>query len=96
MTITTHSQLIEIVNSATGDLHLHIECPCGTQSVSFRITDEDDATLAEGVMDIEVDEHACYITELAWAILDDCYDSFATVTEYDSLTAGTNPQVLRA
>jgi catabolite regulation protein CreA len=96
MKITIHTELIEIINGATGELHLHLERPCGTQSVSFRITDEDDAALAEGVMDIEVDEYACYIAELAWAILDDCYDSFATVTEYDSLTAGTNPQVLRA
>jgi hypothetical protein len=94
MKITTHTELIEIINRATGELHLQLERPCGTQSVSFCITDEDDTTLAEGVMDIELDEYACHISELAWSILDDCYDSFATVTEYDSLTAGTNPQVI--
>lgn len=96
MKITTHSELIEIINRTTGELQLHLERPCGTHSVSFRITDDDDTTLAEGALDTEMDEYACYISDLAWAILDDGYDSFAKITEYDSITAGTNPQVIRA
>ena len=92
--ITTHADLLEIINAATGELQLHMERECGTHSVPFYIA-TDDEKVAEGVMDTETDDDADYTGELAWAILDDCYDSFATVTEYDSLIAGTNPGKIR-
>ena len=94
--ITTHAELIELFNEdAARELHLHTERNCGTHSVAFYISTEDDK-VAEGVMDTETDDEADYTSELAWAILDDSYDGFATVTEYDSLVAGTNPGTIRA
>lgn len=94
MKITTRSQLLEIMNSATGDLHLHVERDCGAHSVAFYISDGGEK-LAEGTMDTETDEDADYTSELASAILGDCYEGFATVTEYDSLVAGTKPGAVR-
>jgi hypothetical protein len=94
--ITTHADLIELFNEdTTRDLHLHMERDCGTHSVAFYISTEDEK-VAEGVMDTETNEDAEYTDELAWAVLDDCYDGFVTVTEYDSLVAGTNPGTVRA
>ena len=90
--ITTHSELIEVFNAATGELHLHLERECGTESVPFYIATGDEK-IAEGVMNTETDEDADFTGELARAMLD---DSFATVTEYDSLAASTNPGTVRA
>ena len=93
--ITTHTELIDVFNAATGELHLHLERECGTESVPFYITTGDEK-IAGGVMNTEIDDDADFTSELAGAILDDCYDSFATVTEYDSLAASTNPGPVRA
>jgi hypothetical protein len=94
--ITTHAELIELFNEdITRELHLHIERDCGTHSVSFYISTKDEK-VAEGVMDTETNDHAEYNDELAWAVLEDCYNGFVTVTEYDSLVAGTNRGTVRA
>jgi len=94
-TITTAAELIELFNEdTTRELHLHMERNCGTHSVSFYISTEDEK-VAEGVMDTETNDDAEYTDELAWAVLDDCYDGFVTVTEYDSLAAGTRPAIVR-
>jgi hypothetical protein len=95
-TITTHAELIELFNEdAARELHLHMERDCGNHSVAFYISTEDEK-VANGVMDTETNNDAEYTDELAWAVLDNCCDGFASVTEYDSLVAGTNPGFVRA
>ncbi|MEM6911042.1 MAG: hypothetical protein AAF555_05610 [Verrucomicrobiota bacterium] len=94
--ITTHFELIAILNDDPNrELHLHLERDCGTHSISFFISTED-AKLAEGVMNTELNEEGDYVEKLAWAVLVDCYGHFDTITEYDSLVAGTNPGTVRA
>lgn len=94
--ITTRAELIQLFNAdTTCELHLHMERDCGTHSISFFIATGDEK-VAEGVMNTETNDDAEYTDELAWAVLDDCYDGFFTVTEYDSLVAGTNPGTIRA
>jgi len=97
-TITTHTELVGLFNTATSELHLHLERECGTRSVSFYIS-TDDEKVGEGVMstETETDEYGNvdYTDELAQAILEYFYNNFATVTEYDSLVAGTNPGIAR-
>jgi hypothetical protein len=89
--ITTHEEVIAMFEDATRSLHLHLERECGTNSVSFYISSEDEK-LGGGTMDTETDEDGDYMNcEVANAIMD-CYREFATVTEYDSLVAGTNPR----
>jgi hypothetical protein len=95
-TITTHTELIELFNEdTTHELHLHMERDCGTHSIPFHISTQGQK-VAEGVMDTTTDADGEYINELAWAVLDDCYDGFSTVTEYDSLVAATNPGIRKA
>jgi hypothetical protein len=95
-TITTYADLIALFNEdTTRELHLHIERDCGTHIVSFYISTEDEK-VAEGVMNIGTNDDATYTDALAWAVLYDCTDNFTTITEYDSLVAGTNPGVIRA
>lgn len=94
--ITTHEEVIALFNEdTTRELHLHMERDPGTHSVSFYIATEDEK-VAEGVMNTETDKDGDYADQLANAILGECYEDFATVTEYDSLVAGSNPGTIRA
>jgi len=89
--ITNHAELVALFNKGTTrELHLHLERDCGTNSVPFYISTAD-KRLAKGVMHTETNNDGEYIDELAWAVLDDCYDGFTSVTEYDSLVSGRTP-----
>ena len=91
----THSEILGLFEAAKGELHLRIERDPGTHKVAFQILDVWDATAperlvgwdiaAEGTMDTRLDQSGDWATELAWAVLDECRDSWASVTALDTL-----------
>lgn len=87
-TITTYSELIEILNS-NEDAELHIEKNCGTNLLSFEIWSENEK-LAKGTADFSVNEDGEINSEIAASLLE-LKNEFESATAYRSLVARTEP-----
>ena len=101
----THQEILALFEGAKGELHLYIERDQGTHKRAFQIIDVWDASaperlvgwdiVTEGTIDTRLDEEGDWVTELAWAVLEECGDDWASITEFDDLIAGTNPAVVQ-